>query len=57
MQKYYKDQLEKLDVSGLQDSIQITLGVNRTNYLAINKDSLEALKNWIYKLEKNTKND
>ena len=57
MQKYYKDQLEKLDVSCLQDSIQITLGVNRTNYLAINKDSLEALKNWIYKLEKNVKND
>ena len=50
METYYKSNLEKLGKINEQDSIQIRCNGKQTNYFAINKESKEALKNWIDKL-------
>ena len=47
MNNYYKSNLNKLGKVYDKESIQIRCNGKQTNYFAINKESKEALKNWI----------
>lgn len=44
---YYKDNLNKLGTLKINDSIQISFEGKKTNYFALNKESIKELKNLI----------
>jgi len=48
---YYKKNLENLGILKINDSIQIIFEGKKTNYFALNKESLKELKNWINKIK------
>lgn len=45
--EYYKNNLQKLGKLKIDDSIQIICNGKKTNFFALNKDSMDALKYWI----------
>ena len=51
--QYYKNELNKLGQLREGDSIQIKFEGKKTNFFALNNESIEAFKNWIETIEAN----
>jgi len=49
---YYEKELSKLGALKQSDSIQIRFEGRKTNFFALNKESIKELKEWIKAIEK-----